>query len=54
MIFHRAWIKLSYTDYSIIMNNSSLSNITTSQISGVLYLIVKCLGYNTMLMLRTK
>ena len=53
MIFHRARIKLPDTDYPIIMNNSSLSNIKNTSI-WVLYLIVKCLGYNTLLMLRTK
>ena len=54
MIFHRARIKLPVTDYPIIMNNSSLFNILKITSIWVLYLIVKCLGYNTLLMLRTK
>ena len=34
MIFHRARIKLHDTDYPIIMKNSPLSNIKTSQVPG--------------------
>ena len=34
MIFHRARRKLPDTDYPIIMNNASLSNIKKSQIFG--------------------
>ena len=34
MSFHRARIKLPDTDYPIIMNNSPLSNIKKSQVSG--------------------
>ena len=51
MIFHRARIKLLDTDYPIIMNNSSLSNKKNTSM-WVLYLIVKCLGYNTLFMLK--
>ena len=36
MIFHRARIKLPDTDYPIIMNNSSLSNIKNHKYLGVI------------------
>ena len=36
MIFHRARIKLPDTDYHIIMNNSSLSNIKNHKYLGVI------------------
>ena len=36
MIFHRARIKLPDTDYPIIINNSSLSNIKNHKYLGVI------------------